>query len=52
MLDDFNLYDIELNRWLEVEVFMDGKIVKPEAQYKTNAVIGSEQFEMKKVGAR
>ena len=42
MLADFNLLDIEMNRWLEVQVCMNGQKVKSEAEYLNKAVVGSE----------
>ena len=31
MLDDFNLFDIEMNRWVETDLTMNGQKVKSEA---------------------
>ena len=56
MLDDFNLYDIELNRWLNVTVQMNGQQVKSEATYGANQNpiegTGETYSSMKQVGAR
>ena len=53
MLDDFNLYDIELQRWLNVVVTMNGHEVKSDAQYGADQAIddGSSHI-MTQVGAR
>ena len=36
MLDDFSLYDIEQNRWLNVTVQMNGHEVKSDCSYGTS----------------
>lgn len=32
-LSDFNLFDIEVHKWIKAKVIMNGKVVEAEAQY-------------------
>lgn len=32
-LGDFNLFDIELHKWIRTRVIMNGKVLESEAQY-------------------
>lgn len=52
MLDDFNLFDFELGKWLNVSVKMDGQEVVSDATYGAKAVEDQSSVDMKSVGAR
>ena len=50
MLDDFNLYDIEQNRWLNVTVTMNGNEVKSDLNIKVGETKMKKLFWPSQVG--
>ena len=53
ILGDFNLFDIEVHKWIKTRVIMNGKVIESEAQY--GMTIDSEDSDapkMRTIGAR
>ena len=44
VLDDYNLYDIESNRWLKAKVTMNGVPVESHAHYGKDEIQDEESF--------
>ena len=42
VLDDFNLYDLELNHWLKVKVMLNGNVIESDAKYGTGECYDEE----------
>ena len=52
-LSDFNLFDIEVNKWIKTRILMNGKVIESEAQYGTTIDSSdSDTPKLKSIGTR
>ena len=42
VLDDFNLYDLDINQWIRVKVMLNGQVIESDAKYGTGECYDEE----------